>query len=149
MSFAIRTNESRRTIMKTPTCLLAAAAALLLTTGIAGAATVAANADLNVRSGPGTQYPIIGVIPDGGSAFSSGCRYGWCHVDYRGLRGWSSSAFLTGSAVAVAPPAVSVAPPAVSVAPPAVAIAPPYYAQPYYSSPGIGIGLGPFGFLGL
>jgi len=143
--------------MKMPTSLLAGAAALLFTTGIAGAATVAANADLNVRSGPGIQYPIIGVIPDGGSAFSSGCRYDWCHVDYRGLSGWSSSAYLTGSAVALAPPAVSMAPPAVALAPPAVSLAPPavaiaspYYTRPYYyGSPEIGIGLGPFGFLGL
>ena len=138
--------------MKTPTTLLASAAVLLFTTGIASAATVAASADLNVRSGPGTEYPIIGVIPDGGSAFSSGCRFDWCHVDYRGLRGWSSSAYLTGNAVAVAPPAVSVAPPVVGVPPPVVAIAPPYYGyygQPYYySSPGIGVG-GPLGLLGL
>jgi uncharacterized protein YraI len=136
--------------MKRPTCLLAGAAVLLFMTGIASAATVAANADLNVHSGPGVQYPIIGVIPDGGSAFSSGCQPGWCHVDYRGLRGWASSGYLAGNTVAMAPPAVSVAPPIVTAAPPAVAIAPRYYDQPYYySSPGIGIGLGPFGFLGL
>jgi uncharacterized protein YraI len=121
--------------MKLPTRLLAGAAALLLTTGIAAAATVVADTPLNIRSGPGIQYPIVGVIRDGGSAWSRGCQFGWCHVDYHGVRGWSSGAYLTSSAVAVAPPAV--------------AVAPPYYAQPYYyGSPGIGIGLGPFGFLG-
>jgi uncharacterized protein YraI len=117
--------------MKLPTRLLASAAALLFTTGIAAAATVVADAPLNIRSGPGIQYPIVGVIRDGGSAWSSACPLGWCHVDYRGVRGWSSSAYLTGSAVAVAPSYY----------------AQPYYAQPYY--PGIGVGLGPFGFLGL
>ena len=111
--------------MKLLTRMLAGAAALLLTTGIAAAATVVADAPLHIRSGPGIQYRVIGVIPDDGSAYSSGCQYGWCRVDYQGLRGWSSSAYLTG---------------------PAFAVAPPYYA-PYY--PGIGVDLGPFGFWGL
>jgi uncharacterized protein YraI len=90
------------------------------------------------------------VIHDGGSAGSSGCTSGWCHVDYHGIKGWSSSAYLTGNAVAAAPPAATAAPPIVATAPQYYApqyYAPPYYAQPY--SPGIGIGLGPFGFLGL
>jgi uncharacterized protein YraI len=117
--------------MKLLTGMLAGAAALLLTTGIAAAATVVADAPLHIRSGPGIEYRVIGVIPDYGAAYSSGCQYGWCRVDYHGRRGWSSSAYLTGTAVAVAPPVYYQ----------------PYYAQPYY--PGIGVALGPFGFFGL
>ncbi len=103
--------------MKLPTRLLAGAAALMFTTGIAAAATMVADTPLHIRSGPGIQYPVVGVIPDGGSASSSGCTSGWCHVNYDGLRGWSSGAYLTGNAVAAALPATTVAPPVVATAP--------------------------------
>jgi Bacterial SH3 domain len=88
--------------MKLPTRLLAGAATWLFTTGIAAAATVVADANLNVRSGPGIQYRVIAVIPDGVAVNASDCQGGWCHVDYRGHIGWASSAYLTG-AVAAAP----------------------------------------------
>jgi uncharacterized protein YraI len=104
--------------MKRLTRMLAGAATLLFTTGIAAAATVVADADLNVRSGPGIQYPVIAVIPDGVAVDSTGCQGGWCHVVYRGHIGWASSAYLT-SAVAAAPYYYNY----------------PYYAEPYYYGP--------------
>jgi hypothetical protein len=82
--------------MKLSTTLLAGASALLLTAGAASAATLVAEADLHVRSGPGTQYPVIATIPQGGAVHSSECGAGWCRVDYRGQRGWASRAYLGG-----------------------------------------------------
>lgn len=110
--------------MKLPTRLLAGAAAVLFTTGTAAAATLVADTGLHVRSGPGTQYPVIATIPDGAAVNSSGCRSGWCHVDYRGHVGWASQAYLTG-AVARAPTTTY-----------SYAYSEPYfYSQPYYPEP--------------
>ena len=122
--------------MKLPTRLLAGAAALLFTTGITAAATVVADADLNVRSGPGTQYPVIAVIPDGVAVNATGCQGGWCRVDYRGHLGWASSAYLTGAAAA----------PYSSSEPYSYSYNEPYYGEPY--DDGLyGFGFGPtFGY---
>lgn len=53
-------------------------------------------ADLNMRAGPGTQYPVITTIPDGRSVDIYGCEGGlnWCDVSWRGNRGWVYSDYL-------------------------------------------------------
>jgi len=115
--------------MKLPTRLLAGAAAVLFTTGTAAAATVVADTSLNVRSGPGIQYPVIAVIPDGAAVDATGCRNGWCQVDYRGHVGWASQAYLTGN-VAATPYTYS------------YSYDEPYYAGRYYYGP-LALGSGP------
>ena len=52
---------------------------------------------LNIRSGPGPQYDVIGVINPRGHAVIKGCIEGslWCQVDYRGRQGWTYSKYLT------------------------------------------------------
>jgi uncharacterized protein YraI len=84
--------------MNLSTTLLASAAALFITAGTASAATVVATADLHMRSGPGTEYPVIAVIPQGVAVHSGNCGAGWCRVDYRGRSGWASRAYLGGGA---------------------------------------------------
>ncbi|MCF8475844.1 MAG: DUF1236 domain-containing protein [Pseudolabrys sp.] len=81
------------------TCLIATAtaAALSLSAFGASAATVAAaTTPLNIRTGPGPQYPVIGAIPDKGQATISGCIAGsrWCQVNYSGKQGWAYSQYL-------------------------------------------------------
>lgn len=76
----------------------AAGAALLALTGVAGAEVLArATADLNIRSGPGPQYPIVGVIGVNEEAEIEGCREGskWCAVNHAGVNGWAYSDYLT------------------------------------------------------
>ncbi|MDN2580906.1 SH3 domain-containing protein [Aquibium sp. ELW1220] len=53
-------------------------------------------ADLNMRAGPGSQYPVITTIPDGRSVDIYGCESGlnWCDVSWRGNRGWVYSDYL-------------------------------------------------------
>jgi uncharacterized protein YraI len=56
------------------------------------AATIAtATADLNIRSGPGPEYSVIGVIEDNDQATIIGCIDGslWCQVSYNGREGWA------------------------------------------------------------
>jgi len=82
----------------------AAAAALLATTIGATFAPATASAaapasvvtDLNVRAGPGTQYPAVTVFPRGSRVTVIGCTRGtaWCDVSGRGVRGWVSAHYL-------------------------------------------------------
>ncbi len=76
-------------------------AALIATASLtspASAATVAtATTPLNIRSGPGPQYSIIGAIPDRGQTTIIGCIQDslWCQVSYNGQQGWAYAQYLT------------------------------------------------------
>lgn len=75
-----------------------AAAATVILIGPAAAATLAAAVTpLNIRSGPGPQYSVIGAIPQRGQATVLGCIRGslWCEVSYNGRQGWTYAQYLT------------------------------------------------------
>jgi uncharacterized protein YraI len=64
----------------------------------ASAATVAtAITPLNIRSGPGPQYSIVGAIPNRAQATIIGCIQDslWCQVSFNGQQGWAYSQYLT------------------------------------------------------
>jgi len=118
--------------MQIRTTLLAAAAVAIST---AASATIVASAviPLNVRSGPGPQYPVVGAIPANGKATIIGCIQDsmWCQVNVGGKQAWAYSKYLTatlsGRSLAVSEglkqfPAVTYEAPAVTVgaAPPPV-----------------------------
>lgn len=67
---------------------------------------MAATANLNMRTGPGTGYQIIKVIPKGAQVAVSGSQNGWFKVTYQGSTGWASGAYL----VSLQPQAPSPAP---------------------------------------
>jgi uncharacterized protein YraI len=62
---------------------------------------VTAGTDLNVRSGPGSNYPVVGVIGANGEATLHGCQESgnWCQVSYQGTEGWAHSRYLSTAAV--------------------------------------------------
>ncbi len=77
----------------------------------AEARPVLVTADLNVRVGPGTEHPSVGVIRGGSTAEVGRCFTGWCEIFWNGLRGFSSQAYLDGygpppAVYAPAPPPV-------------------------------------------
>lgn len=77
----------------------ALAGALVAMTGAALADTpVSALTDLNVRAGPGPQYPVIGTLAAGQSATLNGCIEGskWCTIAGAGGKGWIYSDYVTG-----------------------------------------------------
>jgi uncharacterized protein YraI len=76
-----------------------ALATLALSGGVAAAAV--ATTDLNMRAGPGTDYQVVGVIPDGASVRVRGCQGSWCEVDFRGRSGFASASYLSGGETAV------------------------------------------------
>lgn len=82
------------------TTILSATAAILLsaTAGAMAQSTVTATTDLNVRSGPGPQHPVIGLLGAGESTTLNGCLANskWCTVATSAGDGWVYSDYLTG-----------------------------------------------------
>ena len=75
----------------------AAIFAMTMVPTMASAATPArVVTDLNVRAGPGTQYPAVTVFPRNSRVNVIGCTRGttWCDVSGRGVRGWVSARYL-------------------------------------------------------
>ncbi|MEF0938699.1 DUF1236 domain-containing protein [Rhizobium sp. BR 362] len=71
--------------------LLLTGLVLLGSAGFAQAQMSATTAtDLNVRTGPGPQYPSLGLATRGSEATLDGCIQGssWCRIDVNGMRGW-------------------------------------------------------------
>jgi uncharacterized protein YraI len=105
-----------------------AAAVIVLGASLAAQARpVLVTADLNVRTGPGTQYPSVGVIRGGSNAEVGRCFNGWCEVVWGGLRGFSSQAYLDGFGPSYGPSYVTPPPPVYTPA--------PYYGPSYYYNP--------------
>lgn len=52
--------------------------------------------NVNMRTGPGVNYPRIAVIPRGADVTIRGCvrNHRWCDVAWRGWRGWVSARYL-------------------------------------------------------
>ncbi|MER9241797.1 DUF1236 domain-containing protein [Mesorhizobium sp. M0633] len=76
----------------------AVAGALIAMSGSALADTaVSAITDLNVRAGPGPQYPVIGVLAAGQSATLDGCiaNSKWCTIAAANGQGWVYSDYVT------------------------------------------------------
>lgn len=83
-----------------PTLLLPAVAGALLALSVPSFAETAVSAatDLNVRAGPGPQYPVIGVIDAGQSTVLRGCLENskWCSISDSGGEGWVYADYLVG-----------------------------------------------------
>jgi len=72
-------------------------AALTAWAGFAQAAvTSVATANVNLRAGPSTAYPVIVTVPAGAGVVTLGCNagYTWCDVSYRTYRGWVAASYL-------------------------------------------------------
>lgn len=69
----------------------------LLAPAAAMAASIAvATTNVNLRTGPSTQYPVVNVVGSGDDVRVYGClsNRSWCDVGYAGQRGWMSSNYL-------------------------------------------------------
>ena len=89
--------------------LLGLSTALSLIAGVASADTEAsAGTDLNVRSGPGPLYSIVGMIPANAKVMVQGCLAdaSWCEIVLGDVKGWSAGNYLTAT-VENAPVALS------------------------------------------
>jgi uncharacterized protein YraI len=82
---------------RSPIFFAAMTAAAALSAPASAEIVASATTPLNIRSGPGPQYSIIGAIPDRAQATVTGCIQGslWCQVSYNGRQGWAYSQYLT------------------------------------------------------
>lgn len=80
-----------------PSILPIAGALALLSTAALADTPVSAVTDLNVRAGPGPQYPVTGVLMAGQAATLRGCLENskWCAIDDAGGQGWVYSDYVT------------------------------------------------------
>jgi len=74
----------------------ALAFALLGATAAQAAAPGYTTANVNLRTGPDTDFPSIGVIPEGDDVFVEGCLRdeSWCDVRWGPERGWVYAEYL-------------------------------------------------------
>ena len=74
----------------------AAALTLFMLGGIASAQAAAATttANVNVRSGAGTQFRVIATLAAGTRIDIDNCRAGWCELTTRGRQGFVSQSLL-------------------------------------------------------
>jgi hypothetical protein len=125
--------------MRIRTKLLAAGAALFLSSGAALAVPATAQTDLNVRSGPGTQYPVVGSVGGGESVDVGSCTGSWCQVSFSGGSGFANRSYL---AMNGAGPAVAATP---YVSGDDYAYDDGYYDDGYAYGPSVGFFIGPDG----
>ncbi len=122
--------------------------ALSLLSGTAMAAPAGATADINLRSGPGTRYSVVTVIPQGARVDRGSCTGNWCRVSWNGYRGYASASFLSGGgsvAGSVEEDVYDDDEPEVIVRRRVYETAPPVYVDPYpygYGAPYYGYGYG-------
>ncbi len=95
--------------MSRPVRVHLAAALLIASCAVASARTAQIDNKLNMRQGPGPEHRVIVVMPAGATVNVGECRGEWCQIEYRGQRGFASSALLSGgdAALAAAPPAAA------------------------------------------
>lgn len=72
------------------------AAALAALPVAAFAATSITTTNVNLRAGPGTNYPLVTTIPKRAELVTHGCLQdmSWCDVNWGGQRGWVSSQYM-------------------------------------------------------
>jgi uncharacterized protein YraI len=88
--------KRRRVPMRIKWRVLIAAAILIVAPATAFAARGYATNTVNMRAGPGTEYPVVMTIPGGAHITINGCLsdYAWCDVTFRRNRGWVSADYL-------------------------------------------------------
>lgn len=108
-------------------------------------AMLTANADVNVRNGPGTAYDAIGYIPLGGTAYVAGRNNSgtWWYIEFpsgSGHYAWVAASVTTAQCipatlqVVAAPPLPTPVPPTPTLVPPVVTL-PDLYVSEYSWSP--------------
>jgi uncharacterized protein YraI len=77
--------------------LAASFVAMVAAPSFAAAQDARVTADLNMRAGPSTNFPVVDVIPESAPVDVHGCvrGYSWCDVSSQGSRGWVSANYLS------------------------------------------------------
>lgn len=87
--------HSRKTLLNVTTAVAVAATALVVFLPAAQAAPGTVTSNVNVRSGPGTNYGVVDTVRRGQDVDVQQCQGSWCYISKPGPDGWVSSSYLS------------------------------------------------------
>lgn len=101
--------HKRKTLLNLTTAVAVAATALVVFLPAAQAAPGTVTSNVNVRSGPGTNFAVVDTARRGQQVDVQQCQGSWCYVNTRGAAGWVSAQYLSanGSPVNPSQPGIS------------------------------------------
>jgi hypothetical protein len=76
-------------MMKLARIMTCGVALLILSAHYAAAAPALATNNVNMRQGPGTNYPVVTTIPGGSNVEVNNCYGEWCSVTWNGQSGYA------------------------------------------------------------
>jgi uncharacterized protein YraI len=87
--------HTRKMLLNIATGVAVAATAVVVFLPAAYAAPGTITSNVNVRSGPGTNYGVIDTVRRGTQVDVQQCQGSWCYIVKSGPDGWVSSSYLT------------------------------------------------------
>ena len=87
--------HTRRMLLNIATGIAVAATAAVVFLPAAYAAPGVVTGNVNVRSGPGTNYAVVDVVARGTQVDVQQCQGSWCYINKSGPDGWVSASYLS------------------------------------------------------
>lgn len=97
--------HTRRVLLNVATGIAVAATAVVVFLPAAYAAPGVVTSNVNVRSGPGTNYGVVDVVQRGQQVDVQQCQGSWCYIAKPGPDGWVSANYLSAGGGGVVNPA--------------------------------------------
>lgn len=95
--------HTRKKLLNLVTGIAIAATAALVLLPAAQAAPGTATSNVNVRTGPGTNFGVVSTLRRGEQVDVQQCQGSWCYVVGRGFAGWVSASYLAANGTPVNP----------------------------------------------
>ena len=95
--------HTRKTLLNVTTAVAVAATALVVFLPAAQAAPGTLTSNVNVRQGPGTNYPVVDTVRAGQQVDVQQCQGAWCYIVKPGPDGWVAGTYLSAGGTPVNP----------------------------------------------
>ncbi len=95
--------HTRKMLLNLATATAVAATAVVVFLPAAQAAPGTVTSNVNVRSGPGTQYQVVDTVRRGAQVDVQQCQGSWCYIVKPGADGWVSANYLNAGGAPVNP----------------------------------------------
>ncbi len=95
--------HTRKMLLNIAAGVAVAATAVVVFLPAAYAAPGTVTSNVNVRSGPGTNYAVVDTVRRGTNVDVQQCQGSWCYIVKSGPDGWVSSSYLTAGGAPVNP----------------------------------------------
>jgi len=90
----VMNRHTRKTLLNVATAVAVATTAVVVFLPAAQAAPGTVTSNVNVRSGPGTNYAVVDTVRRGQQVDVQQCQGSWCYVSKPGPDGWVSASYL-------------------------------------------------------